>query len=539
MSRTANPSTNLSSHQLDAIVSLQNREQRAEMMTMARAFTTLPAPISADWIKQLFQLENKLHRIIQNDKKWFFNNTGDPDTETFARDMHLLHSIAANSLASLIERRSEWSHDDNSESLRNAIAFQMYHYGAAIKWSFFSSEPISPTLWPQLHRLYVFAEQQQLHLQTAALFAEESEYTSSVTSLYIRALLLDVLNTGNLDMAQIEIADGWLAAWTSQYQFSSQLDTARLYVDFASYKGLQQVLSNVAPPPCRYLNLTPLTAQLDMVRDAMRLGKPYQGRGIPNLFVMEEHVVLLGVVERINTSMLSNTTVAIEPRNAVINRQVKVVFGLNEIYQALSGVTPASADTTTFAGFTLSLEPIAEEASPNANTNNSDATIGWALSDMSAKGMGFILNASAASRVATGQLLAIQVISDDVVPPEWELVSVARKIEERLADTSEDKNQTRLGTEIISTNPIAVSLRRNIENAVASTTAMKALFLPGNDARGRDDTLLLSTSDSNQSNPTSSFTLSTDAARFVIRLNRAKRKGNDWISFKFEVIEKL
>ncbi len=537
MSRTTDNSPSVSMHQLDNIMSLQNREQRAEMMNMARAYTTLPAPISAEWIRQLFQLENKLHSIIQNDKKWFFDQAGDPDTETFARDLHLMHSIAASSLGSLIERRGEWSPTDDADSLRNAIAFQMYHYGAAIKWSFFRREPISPTVWPQLHRLYQFAEQHQLHLQTATLFNEEAEHTSSVTSLYIRALLLDVINTGNLDMPQIEIADGWLAAWTSQYQLSNQPSNARLYVDFASSRGLQQFTNGVAKSSCRYLNLAPLEEQLDMVRDAMRLGRPYQGRGIANLFAMEEHVVLLSVIERLNATMLSSTNVAIEPRKAATNHQVKINFGLSEIYQALSGETPSSADTTTFAGFTLSLEPILSETSTRANADSNDATIGWTLADISAKGMGFIVESNAVGRIATGQLLAVQIIRDDELSLDLKLVSVARKIDERAANDSATKSHTKLGTEIISVNPIAVSLTRNVENGAASTAKINALFLPGTDERGRDDTILISISDSNQNNPTSSFTLTTATARTVIRLNRAKRKGDDWISFSFEVIE--
>jgi len=546
MSRTADPGMNLSLHQLDAIVSLQNREQRSEMMRLARAFSALPAPISAEWIRQLFQLENKLYRIIQNDKKWFFNHHGDPDTEMFARDMNILHSIAATSLAILIERRGEWSPSDNTEPLRQTIALQMYHQGAAIKWSFFRREPINPTVWPQLHRLYEFAEQRQLHLQAAPLFTEETEYPSSVASLYIRALLLDVLNTGNLNMPQIEIADGWLAAWTSQYQLTKQTEavSGQLYVDFNSTKGLQRVIKNTVPSTSRYLSLAPLTSQLNVVRDAMRLGLPYQGRGIPNLFAMDEHVALLNVIERLNAGIESSTGNQIEARSSVQLQQVKVIFGLQAIHHKLSGSNAPASDTSTFGGFTLalestlSLEPLAVEA--HAADVSAETTIGWALSDKSATGMGFLVESGAANRVETGHLLGIHVF-DGIHQNNWQIVSVARKIEERVDEGN--PAQTRLGTEIISTKPIAVTLTHNAASTIDTTDAatvgeskIQALFLPGADARGRGDTLLLALSDTSLTSPNSSFTIETATTKFVIKLNRAQRKGDDWISFRFEVI---
>jgi hypothetical protein len=541
MSRPTETGSTLSLHHVDAIVSLQNREQRAEMMTLARAFTTLPAPISAEWIRRLFQLENKLHRIIQNDKKWFFNHHGDPDAEMFARDMHLMHSIAANSLAALIERRGEWSPIDNTESLRNAIAFQMYHHGAAIKWSFFRREPISPTVWPQLHQLYTFAVENKLHLETAVLFHDEAEFSTSIASLYIRALLLDVLNTGNLNMPQIEIADGWLAAWTSQYQLVNHADIAngRLYVDFKSSKGLQRVIRDINPAPCCYLSLAPLAAQIDMVRERLRLGLPYQGRGIPNLFAMDEHVALLEVIERLNASIESEAGRVIEPRSIVHQQQVRVVFGLNAIYETLSGTKSASSDASTFAGFTLSLEPLLTDKPLADDATATDkllaATSGWALLDKSATGMGFMVKSGAASRVETGHLLAVQII-DATHQQSWQLISVARKIEERSDEAHQ--TQTRLGTEIISTTPIAVTLthKASADDATIGESKIQALFLPGADARGRDDTLLLAISDTNLTNPNSSFTIETATTKFVLKLNRAQRKGSDWISFRFEVI---
>jgi len=554
MSRPADPISTLSLHHIDALVSLQNREARGETMRLIRALASPPAPISSDWIRSLFQLETKLFRIVQNDKKWFFNHLGDPDAQMFARDINLLHSIAANSLAALVARRDEWSTSDNTDQLQNAVGLQMYHYGASIKWSSFQREPINPAVWPRLHQLYEFAEQHALDDKSIVLFQADGSTdtvtngTTTVVSLYIRALLLDALNTGNLNVPQIEIADGWLAEWTTQYQLVSQATAESIfYIDLTATKGLTRKLgagtntSNSKPENCRYLQVSQIASHIKMVRDRLRIGVMYQGRGFANSFAIDEHVALLSVFERLAPSVTNEAVQTIEPRSAAHQSQVNVITGLSAIYQTLSGSSDASHSSGGFNGFTLTLEPLNSGFSAIETKAEQSSTVGWALSDRSATGMGFIVKASAANWVEPGHLLAIQVV-DNAIQKNWTLVSVVRKIEERLHQ--ESRGDIRLGTAIICTEPIAVTLTlneslMNTANSPAGEPKIFALFLAGDDARGRDDTLLLSTNDANLGDPSSTHTLATQTAKYVVKLNRAQRDGQDWISFRFEVIEIL
>ena len=77
------------------ITSLRNREQRVKMISAMRAFADAPAPISSDAVHKLVIFENSMYPIIQADKRWFFSMEGKTEAVQFARDLHVMHSVAA------------------------------------------------------------------------------------------------------------------------------------------------------------------------------------------------------------------------------------------------------------------------------------------------------------------------------------------------------------------------------------------------------------------------------------------------------------
>ena len=265
------------------ITSLQNREQRVRMISTIKAFADAPAPISADAVHKLVVFENSLYPVIHADKRWFFATAGKTEAVQFARDLHVMNSVAAKTFEALVERRGEWTKGDTDPLLQRIVAFALYHHCAAIKWCFFRHEPVKPTIWPDLHALYKFADASGFGFATTpvALFADEAPYKITATSLYLRALLLEVLNTGSLTSPQIEIADGWLAEWTPEYALDetySQRSHA-LYVDLDLMAGMQLVTGNTAKPSFRYVRMEGLKDQVEAVRTQLRTGHPYFGRG--------------------------------------------------------------------------------------------------------------------------------------------------------------------------------------------------------------------------------------------------------------------
>ncbi len=549
----------LAANAAENLVSLQNREQRTALISGIKGFVELPAPIAAEMIRRIVALENKLHAVIQNDKRWFFSLRDDPEGEMFARDMNVLHVAAAKSLTSLIERRGEWSQGDQEPLVQQVVAFAVYHHGAAIKWCFFRHEPVKATAWPPLHRLYQLAESLHIVDTPISLFEREHTNQTTIASLYVRALLIEVLNTGSLTMPQIEIADGWLAAWTPQYGLDATFDRDRhaLAVDLDSMAGLQLVTEPARHKAQRFMHLNGMHEQLEAVRAELRAGRPYTGRGLPNLFAMEEHVALLAVIERLYASILQSSATRIEERKVVENTYVQVVAGFDDVIRAIAKhnapfsqlgnfgnvgeTTNVSSDpvaTTSDAlpkindfydGLTLSLEPIAGETNETDLPTISDSlvirtTTPWRLNDLSSKGMGLIVDRMTGERIVIGHLLAVYIDQN----PRWVVGVVARKIEQR------SLGETTLGVEILSHTPIAIRLQPiDVEGDPLPEPTAHALYFPGLEASGKGDMMILPGNGVSLKNI---FAVKSGDASFDLRVNRVLRKGSDWMGMRFEVI---
>ena len=532
------------------VTSLRNRDQRVKLISAMRAFADAPAPISADAVHKLVIFENSIYPVIQADKRWFFKDAGAVEATQFARDLHVMHSVAAKTLESLVERRGEWSKGDTDPLLQRIVAFALYHHGAAVKWCFFRHEPVKPTVWPDLHALYKFADAQGFGFATTpvALFADESQYKITPLSLYLRALMLEVLNTGSLSMPQIEIADGWLAEWTPDYALDetySQRSHA-LFVDLDLMAGMQLVTGNTAKPSYRYVRVEGLKDQVEAVRTQLRTGNPYHGRGNSSEFPMEEHVALLSTIERLYTTLLQASASRIEERKTVANLMADVRLGFEDARQAVLGeaaeisreTAKATATNTGavpgqmhFGDLELSLEmPAMHDVNPPSESAAADARwTRWKIHDMSSKGVGLMVDRVTGERISVGQLL--------VVKPDGFAYYVIGVIVRKL--TQRTVGETLLGVELLSYRPLPVTLQRyaHARDATpdASHAPVSALYLPGRDPEGKTDILVLPSGDFGLKNV---FSLPTKDVNFRVRINRVLRKGADWVGLRFEVIGK-
>ena len=530
----------LSTSAVLAITSLQNRDQRVSLISTIKAFADAPAPISADAVHKLVVFENSLYPVIQADKRWYFANPGKTESVQFARDLNVLHSVAAKTFESLVERRGEWTRGNADPLLQRIIAFALYHHCAAIKWGFFRHEPVKPTIWPDLHALYKFAEANGFATTPLALFADESHYKITVLSEYLRALMLEVLNTGSLTTPQVEIADGWLAEWTPDYALDetySQRSHA-LFVDLDRMAGMQLVTGNTAKPSYRYVRVEGLKEQVEAVRTQLRTGNPYHGRGAPNTFSMEEHVALLSTIERLYTTLLQASASRIEERKPVENLAADVRLGFADARRAVSGEA-GKADAAPsidiaplkFGGLELSLDmPAAEGAtatSPAATTDSPSNR--WKIHDMSSKGIGLMVDRATGERISVGQLLAVK--PDGFA--HFVICVIVRKMTQRAL------GETLLGVEILSYRPLPVTLYRysHARDAMpdAATPPVPAMYLPGRDQEGKSDILVLPSGDFGLK---TIFSLPTKFVNFRVRINRVLRKGADWVGLRFEVIGK-
>ena len=506
-----NPSLILELISPPAFTSLQLREQRASIISAVKSFADTPAPIAAETLRQIIAFENKLYPLMQADKHWFFSLANKTEALQFARDIFLLHSVAAHTLERLLERRGEWANSDSDVLLHEVIAFALYHHGAAIKWSFFRHEPVKATVWPQLHRLFLFAEQNYFATVSVRLFEDEAQYPTSAQSLYIRALLLEVLNTGSLTIEQVEIADGWLAEWSPDYLFdTAYLPRAHsLFVDLNAGTGLQLANGNTAKPSYRYLRMDSLKNQVEAIRTELRAGRPYHGRGTSNVFSMEQHVALLSTIERLYQTLLNASASRIEERTPVNNLLADIRLDFNDALAAVSGEEKPAIS--------------AEAAAQNTRWTR------WRVHDISSKGVGLLVDRATGERVSVGQLLTIK--PDGL--EHWMMGVIVRKLTQRTV------GETLLGVEILCYRPLPVTLTRYAHvrdvEPDPGVTPVRALYLPGGDADGKADILVMPAADFQLKNV---FSLAAKKNKFRVRINRVLRKGGDWVGLRFEVIGK-
>ena len=570
--RSATPPSEMS------VSSLKNREQRTSLIALVKSLANAPAPVAAENLREIIAFENKLYPIIQADKRWFFSRANKIEAIQFSRDMFVLHSVAAQTLATLIDRRAEWSYTNSDQLLQQMVAFALYHYCAAIKWSFFRHEPIKPTVWPELHKLFQFAEKNGFATSAVILF-DDAPTTSAVArpdyisaqSLYIRALLLDVLNTGSLTTEQVEIADGWLAEWASKYSFeNTYLPNAHsLFVDLQMPAGLQLITGSSAGNHHRYLRQDALKNQVEAVRNELRAGRTYQGRGAPYAFTMEQHVALLSTIERLYQTLLNASASRIEERTEVANLSAEICLDFESVRRAIAGEAPPlpaeSSDAMKFGAIELSLAPVLNsearaaefieesidesKGEPDGQSNDeSNATKAqrqahqrlrprWKIYDISSKGVGLLVERAAGEEVSLNQIIAIKPDSFAY----WMVGVVVRKI---MQPTT---GQTLLGVQILCYRPLPVSLTRTVaatdsraetEAAVATlaaTVTIAALYLPDINQDGKSDILILPASDFQLKNV---FSLVAETSQFSVRINRVLRQGRDWVGLRFEVIGK-
>jgi hypothetical protein len=514
-----------------SLSSLQDRSARAALMREFSARASLPAPIPAEQIRELVNLSTLLYRLVRADAGWFFSRRGQADHSDFGAEIQALHGAASKALDNLVTRSGEWSRSDNDPLLQRLIGFALYHQGAAMKWCFFRHEPLPNSAWPPMHALYRFAEQAGFATFPMRLFDDESGHRTCLQALYLRSLLLDVLNTGGLSNAQVELADGWLADWASDYALDSSYlaATHALFVDLDAASGLQIATGIADLPSFRYLRVDRLPEQLEEARVALRAGRATSARAATSEFPVEEQVGLLNLIERLYQNLLQASATKIEQRTEVANLLAEVRLGFASARIAVAGNEqggPGTADQTPmkFGGVELTLAPAA--ATPGKE-NEGAAEAHWKVRDMSSKGFGLLIGSEKAERIGTGELIAVK--PDGFA--HWTMGVVVRKITQR------ESGETLLGVEILCVRPLAVLLSRYSRTDDAepdpALAPIGALYLPGRDADGTSDILLLPAGDFALK---TSFSLATRAARFRVRINRVLRKGGNWIGLRFEVI---
>jgi hypothetical protein len=502
-----------------------------------REFGKEDADFSLDRLGRLIAVEEHFQNLLLYDQLDFLRMPFDVSEgeRDFALNIQRICLEAANGFQRFLRNRANWATTRESIDLMfrvTGLALNSIH--AYMKWSYFLNDTGRSAPWKQLHALYMLAEADSYAQIPFVLHDSQPSFKPSVQSLYLRTLILETLNTGNLSKIQIEIADGWFSSWCSDYMLDSVFSSRShlFHVDIASESGMHLMRQDSHGDSFRYINASGLKIQIEEVKAGLRHGRLYAGHGAGAVFPVEEHVALLAIIERLYQSILAGSDNRVEERTQFEDREVDVVIGAARVFEQFrrDPAAPASkpraaasqADNFEISDAGLTLAPAApSESGDDLIFGGEEDTLNWRVNDLSSKGFGLLADRALSDEVILNGLMAIR----NQENPGWMLGRVVRKLPNRV------KGEVLVGVEVMHFRPARVELQPLADNVPAGEP-VEALFCAGEDASGKLDALVLRIQDFSSEH---GFQLTTGGSRFQVRMNRIVAKGADWIKARFEI----
>ena len=512
---------------------------RGHFLAAVREYGRDGAPFTLERLNALMQLDEHFHVLLLYDQLEFLRSLtpGSEDDRDFALNIQRICLEAANGFQRYLRHRNAWATTrEGLDAMFRVTGLALNAIHSFVKWGYFLNEPGRSAPWKQLHALYLLADADGYAHIPFVLHPSQPSFKPTVQSLYLRTLLLDLLNTGNLTKIQIEIADGWLSSWSNDYALESEFVPRRhlFYVDVASDTGLHLMRKDSHGDAMRFVAAEAIKAQLAEVQAGLRHGRLYAGYGAGAVFPVEQHVALLAIIEKLYHAILSGEENRIEERTHFEDREVDVTVGIDRVIgkilegpgaaPAASAAAPSTAasmmDTIEITPSGLSLVSTEGGAGGEAASPVDPEVERWRVHDLSSKGFGLVVDRGQAEGVLLNGLLGIR----NQETGGWIVGSVVRKLANRV------RGEMLVGIEVLAYRPIPVDIVPGGDGA-----ALRALYVPGLDTNGKADALIVRAADFGRGN---AFVLEAGGARYRIRLNRIIKKGADWVLARFEIASK-
>lgn len=534
MAATLSPATDV--ERVLGLKTVREAGARGHFLATVRELARDGAEFTIERLEHLIAVEEHFQALLLYDQLEFLRHQGPAGEQErdFAMNVQRVCLEAANGFQRFLRHREAWASTPQTLELSfrvTGLALNAIH--AYVKWGYFMNEPGRAAPWRQLHALYLLADGDGYAQVPFVLHSAQPSYKPSVQSLYLRTLLLDLVNTGGLTKVQIEIADGWFSSWCNDYTLDAQHSSRHhlFLVDVASDTGMHLVRRDSHGESMRYLRSDGLKAQIDEVAAGLRHGRLFAGHGAGAVFPVEEHVALLSIIEKLYESVASGSDNRIEERTHFEDREVDVTVGIDRVLRnmreppqpataAAPGDHAGQAETIEITPAGLSLVTTEAAAFPDVGPADPEVER-WRVHDLSSKGFGLIVDRGQADAVLLNGLIGLR----NQETGGWIAGSVVRKLANRI------RGEMLMGIEVLSYRPVPIEL-----TPASGTDALPAMYLPGLDTNGKLDAIVVRAVDFSAGN---AFVVSAGGARYRIRLNRIIKKGADWIKARFEIEAKL
>jgi hypothetical protein len=521
--------------EVESVLALKSTRQADALPRLLAAIRNAgreEAEFTIERLRELVALVEHFQALLLYDQVDFLRATvpGESDRE-YAVGVQRVNLEAANGFQRFLRTREAWATSPESrEEAGRILGLALDAIHGLAKWGLFVGEPTRGAPWRQLHALYGLAEAEGSQRVAFVLHGSQPSFRPTAQSLYLRTLVLDLLNSGNLSRTQTEIADGWFSSWCQDYELDSEYVPGKhhFYIDLDAPSGMRVLRSEPQGGALRFVRAEAIKAQIEEMQAGLRNGRLFAGYGAGALFPVEEHVALLASIEKLHQSVLSGNEARVEERTHFEDREVDIVHGAERVVRKVrEGARTRATSTATVSDHaqTIELTPsglslVAPAATEVPAAHDADPDLErWRVHDLSSRGYGLIVDQAMADTIAVNSLVALA----NQETGGWIVGNVVRKRPSRV------RGEVLTGIEVLSYRPIAVELQPGDGEAVA------ALYLPGTDTSGKHDSLILTARHFDSGRD---FALRLPEGQFHVRLNRIIRKGEGWINARFEIESK-
>jgi hypothetical protein len=145
--------------------------------------------------------------------------------------------------------------------LPELIARQIVHQGLDVKIRLFRYEQWIPAKWTDLHSLFQMACSAQIERQPVAVLPDGA--LTTIEQEYLRVLVLQLMNSGNLTPRHLEWVAEQLSEWCAPLRLNIESSSVTsFYVDLASRTGLKRRSAQPLEGRVLFLDTRPLHALL-------------------------------------------------------------------------------------------------------------------------------------------------------------------------------------------------------------------------------------------------------------------------------------
>ncbi len=222
------------------------------------------------------------------------------------------------------------------------FARRVHYLGTDAKLRICRHERWIPAKWAELHRLYVRASELGVHRMPTSLEASDSAARQwTVEQEYVYTMLLHQLNSGNLTPAQFDWVAAQLRSSCRKLKLTSLPGAVEdFFVDPAGDTGLSRHSGQESGVLLRYLDTTPLAAQLDLTLARLRQSDAADEGSISPATRERMRILQLACGA---LAPLADTDLRRDPREAC-SIPARVRIGLARIHQLCRGQAPTDPE---------------------------------------------------------------------------------------------------------------------------------------------------------------------------------------------------